>query len=764
MDNLFKHRSGIAFTLCVALIFSVFTFLPNDSVVVAATLSEEAALEKKITKPEKKAEYEGYIVAIKDKAIEKVSDNEVAEEIPSTASDKYYLVETTQEALELASASSIERLEPNYRVYPMDTTYPPNDTHYSNAPVYGGDKYFQQKDTYEFMGIDSLWKAGLDGKGVEVAVIDTGLNKHQDIVDPTNILFSKTDANGYINGNVVEDTIGNDSDGHGTQVTSLIKAERNNGKNIAGVASKADITSIRVFDVNDKGKAVAYNYQVLQAYDYLNINENTPDVINVSLGSGHGNVFEQNVINSLVSKGCIIVAATGNYGYETAPDSGINQINQICYPAGYNGVVGVGATLPKNYWDSNGIADFSSKNSSCDVTAWGTFVPVLSPTDDSTKINNGTSFSSPIVAGIAACLKQANPDLDAESFMDLIKVTSTDMGLTGRDDSYGYGVINAGKMLSYDINYEPNGGTINDLNIIREYYYKKTDIPLPTNVTKSDGSIFKGWYTDIGLTKGPYTAIPAKTYGDLTFYAKWGNTTTVSYDAGSGVSNPTRVTFPIDANYGSLPTLSKEGYTFNGWYKDKSYTQKVSSTNIVGPYDHTLYAKWAINSYNITLYSNGGNAVYKSNVNYGNQIGSLPSPKRSGYTFMGWYTNSELTSKLPDGYIVKGNVTLYAKWLSSNAKLKKIKPSTSKLSKKFKSTKTKYTVTIKKNKGSIKIKATKAVSGQKIRMKIGSGKYKTTNSIKVKLKKGKKKVVTIKVTAPNGTTTKTYKVTVKRKK
>lgn len=770
MEYLFKKRKAIALGLCLSLIFSLFTFMPSGVEVTAENLTEEAALEKKIIDPEKGAEYDGYIVAIKDKAIDKVSDGDTSDEFEASPSDKYYLVETTEEALELASASSIEILEPNYIIYQMDTKYPPNDINYSNAPSGG---ITSQKDTYEFMGIDALWDVGIDGEGVNVAVIDSGINQHQDMGIPSEVLLSKIISIDEENSNIVDDTINNDIGGHGTQVTSLIKATSNNGKNIAGIASKSDITSIRVFE-KINGYDVGYNFQVIKALDYLSLPEKTPDVINLSLGSGYPSSGMEAAIKKLVEKKCIIIASTGNYGDENCTPIGIQNPDDICYPAGFDGVVGVGATWPfrSGRLNSNEVAYFSSANESCDVTAWGVYVPVLDPNDNTlTDYNHGTSFSSPIVAGIAACLKQVDPSIDHKRFMDLIIKTSTDIIAVdeyGRNDSYGHGIINARKMLqefTYSIEYEPYGGTISqeDPNYKTEYNYSGSPVELPIDVTTGSALEFKGWYMDSDLTDGPYTKIPAKTYGDLKLYAKWGTDTSITIDNGSTAKISTTCAF--QTTYGAiLPEVSKTGYTFGGWYADKAYTQEIDKNKEVGPYDQILYAKWTINSYKITLNSNGGNAVYKANVNHGSQIGSLPSPRKSGYTFMGWYLNSSLTTKLPAGYIIKGNTTLYAKWLSSNATLKKIKPSTSKLSKKFKASTTKYNVTIKKSKGSATIKTTKAVAGQKVQMKIGSGKYATKNSVKVKLKKGKKKIVTIKVTAPDGRTSKTYKVTVKRKK
>lgn len=152
-------------------------------------------------------------------------------------------------------------------------------------------------------------------------------------------------------------------------------------------------------------------------------------------------------------------------------------------------------------------------------------------------------------------------------------------------------------------------------------------------------------------------------YSAKTIYGKWKPAKyTVIYntqDAGLVVS--------VKAEYNSLLDESKPtrtGYTFLGWYQDAEgktpwnfATDKVSG-------DMILYAKWSINSYNVTFNSQGGSAVAAVKANYNTTIAKPTTvPTRAGFTFLGWYKDS--AGKTPWNFAidkVTSNTTIYAKW------------------------------------------------------------------------------------------------------
>lgn len=121
-------------------------------------------------------------------------------------------------------------------------------------------------------------------------------------------------------------------------------------------------------------------------------------------------------------------------------------------------------------------------------------------------------------------------------------------------------------------------------------------------------------------------------------------------------SNPTKATGTL-----TLKNPTRSGYTFGGWYTDKKLTKKVTKVSAANASKGkvTLYAKWFKN-YKVTYKLNGG-VNHKSNPKkYGGTL-LLKNPTRTGYTFVGWYTDKKLTKKATK-LTVKKNRTVYAKW------------------------------------------------------------------------------------------------------
>lgn len=120
---------------------------------------------------------------------------------------------------------------------------------------------------------------------------------------------------------------------------------------------------------------------------------------------------------------------------------------------------------------------------------------------------------------------------------------------------------------------------------------------------------------------------------------------------------------------GNLPTPTRSGYTFAGWYADKALKTPFD-LRLMPAANTTVYAKWTANSYEVTFHVNGGNAWTDkegtATVKFGSAYGKLPVPVRDGYSFQGWYTTAtcdtgtEVTAKTA---VAKAAAhTLYAKW------------------------------------------------------------------------------------------------------
>lgn len=118
--------------------------------------------------------------------------------------------------------------------------------------------------------------------------------------------------------------------------------------------------------------------------------------------------------------------------------------------------------------------------------------------------------------------------------------------------------------------------------------------------------------------------------------------------------------------YGTLPSATRKGYTFAGWYTDKTRGFRVIKTSYVNnEKSHTLYARWKSNRVIVNFDGNGGKVTMASKkVTKGKTYGTLPTPKRKGYVFQGWYTAQKGGKKITrySKVSVYGKQTLYAKW------------------------------------------------------------------------------------------------------
>jgi uncharacterized repeat protein (TIGR02543 family) len=215
-------------------------------------------------------------------------------------------------------------------------------------------------------------------------------------------------------------------------------------------------------------------------------------------------------------------------------------------------------------------------------------------------------------------------------------------------------------LVTYNITYNVNGGSaVNN----GTYNIESSEITLPAPT--KDGYDFGGWYANATFEGSAITNIPAGSIGDKTFYAKWNIVTyniTYNVNGGSAVSNGT---YNIESSEITLPTPTKDGYTFGGWYANATF-EGSAITNIpagsIG--DKTFYAKWNIITYNITYNVNGGSAVNNGTYNIESSEITLPAPTRDGYTFGGWYASADFSGGAVTGIAAGsiGDKTFYAKW------------------------------------------------------------------------------------------------------
>lgn len=213
---------------------------------------------------------------------------------------------------------------------------------------------------------------------------------------------------------------------------------------------------------------------------------------------------------------------------------------------------------------------------------------------------------------------------------------------------------------TYTVTFNTNGGT----EILSQTVESGNTASEPTVPTK-EGFTFAGWYTSSALTTmfDFSTAITE----DITLYAKWiaasvPSCTVTFISNGGTVVAPQTVEIGGMANEPTAPT--KTGYTFGGWYTTSELTT-IFNFGTVLTENVTVYAKWTINSYNITFYTDGGSYISPASVTYGGTVAEPSIPTKAGYTFDGWYIDSGLNESFrfgEYGTVITTHTTLYAKW------------------------------------------------------------------------------------------------------
>ncbi|KNZ40935.1 S8 family serine peptidase [Acetobacterium bakii] len=291
---------------------------------------------------------------------------------------------------------------------------------YIQTSVLPNDPLLSAEWQFERIGADATWNQVNNSETLVVAVIDTGLNtEHPDLKE--NIV------NGY---DFVEGTTNViDLSGHGTEVSGCIAAITNNGIGMAGITGTANIkiAPYRVGGLTDNDPNLDVGYICAALYDAAGRSD--VKVINMSFGGYMVSSALRTAVANAASAGKVLVAASGNEG------SNPEYRGELAVPASYNNVISVGATS-----DTNEIAYFSQYNSMVDLCAPGHQIYTTNH-DGAYQLASGTSFSSPITAGACAVLMAADPALSSAEVETILKETALDFGTPGRDDYYGYGMI-----------------------------------------------------------------------------------------------------------------------------------------------------------------------------------------------------------------------------------------------------------------------------------------------------------------------------------
>ncbi len=282
-----------------------------------------------------------------------------------------------------------------------------------------GDPMRNQQWALDKTSYEAAWPAAR-GAGVTVAVVDTGvLGSHEDLaaamVPGTDLASDAHSVDPAGTGMV-------DPGGHGTHVAGIIGARANNGRGIAGGAPSVKIMPVRVLDAHGSGVASDVAEGIIWAADH------GARVINVSLGGGQS-AGMQAAMQYANEKRAVVVAAAGN-AYQAG--------NAPTYPAAYPEAIAVAAVN-----DQLGHASFSNTGSYVDIAAPGEMI--LSTYGDNAhdyQWMSGTSMATPYAAAAAALIVSENKSLSAAGVRQVLQAHARDLGAPGRDNTFGYGLVN----------------------------------------------------------------------------------------------------------------------------------------------------------------------------------------------------------------------------------------------------------------------------------------------------------------------------------
>lgn len=276
----------------------------------------------------------------------------------------------------------------------------------------------------EELNARTAWRTST-GRGVVVAVIDSGVDgSHPDLagqVLPGLDLVTPDGADGP------------DPVGHGTTVAGLIAGRADDDRGVVGLAPDARILPVRVLDDENR-----YDDAMIVAKGVRWAVDNGARVINLSLGGGGDSPALAAALDYAFARDVVVVACTGNLATSNSP--------KVWYPAREPGVLAVAGLdrNSQNLW-SGSITGHQTVLSAPATALYG------ARTNGGYWRVQGTSFAAPLVAATAALVRARYPHLSAGDVVNRLITTARDLGPTGRDDRFGYGLVDPVAALTTDV-------------------------------------------------------------------------------------------------------------------------------------------------------------------------------------------------------------------------------------------------------------------------------------------------------------------------
>lgn len=388
----------------------------------------------------------------------------------------------------------------------------------------------------------------------------------------------------------------------GTKTVALKGDDNGHGTHVTGIIGATANNSIGVAGVGSGSKNSLVDIFVVDVFKKSGVAYTDGVVRGINYAKNKG----AKVINlSLGHKGSAASKSADKY-MKTAIDSAVKKGATVVCAAGNNG--NAAAYYPSDFKScisvistnkNNTRSGFSNYGSKKDISAPGSEIWSTIPGSKYDQYS-GTSMAAPVVSGTAAMVYAANPNLTPSQVKKILYTTATDLGTAGKDKSTGYGNVNAKAAVKKAI--------------------ATRDV---TSVSLKSLLVSKGAKGKLSATVKPKSAVNKK----VTWVSS--NPGTVSVDTSGNVTGQNIGKAQITATSKSNPSISG------------------SCTVTVG--------------YKVSYVLNGGKnhssnpAVY----DYEKTV-KLKNPKRAGYTFEGWYADSEYSEQVTD--LSGKNYKLYAKW------------------------------------------------------------------------------------------------------
>ena len=365
---------------------------------------------------------------------------------------------------DLSAAAQALRLTPG--VLWAEVSHPVFACRVPNDPLYPpGGQVSAGQWSLPRVGLPQAWDTTTGSADLIVAVVDSGLNR--DIPDFAGRIVSPYSV---LSGSSVWPAW-QDNYGHGCGVAGVAVAQGDDHWGIAGAAWNVKVMPVKISEMG-RSDDVTLAEGITYAVDH------GADVINVSFAGSEASRTLEEAVAYALAHNVVIVAAAGN-------DNG----GPVDYPAAIPGVIAVGATN-----SSDARCSFSNTGTALDLVAPGS--NILSYGSGSTttfKSWQGTSFSSPLVAGVVALMRSVDFSLTPGEITDILNSTAVDLGADGWDREFGWGLLDADKAIAE----VANGGTTTTTTEPPSTTTTTTVLPSTTTTTEPR-------FADVSVGSTPY--------------------------------------------------------------------------------------------------------------------------------------------------------------------------------------------------------------------------------------------------------------------